>query len=89
MILADIAKVIRDEDIPLIINASLDILEQTGVQVENDELLGIFSDNGAIIDHNIQRARFPKKMVEQALESSEKKCWHPLRPSVTASVGIY
>ena len=89
MILTDIAKVIRDEDIPMILNAAMEILERTGVQVENHELLRVFADNGALVDIKNQRVRFPQKMVENVIESSQKVPWDVIRPNVTAFAGVY
>ena len=89
MILADIAKVLRDSDVPVIINASLDILERTGVQVENDQLLEMLGDNGAIIDKYGKRARFPKPMTEQMLASSKRMPRESIRPSFSAFASVY
>ena len=89
MILSDIAKVIRDDDIPSIIDASIAILEKTGVKIEHDGLLSKLAEHGAIITREEMRVRFPKQMTEDFLAASDKVSWHPIRPKVTAHAGIY
>ena len=89
MILSGIAKVLSDDGVDKVIDAAVTILEKTGVQVENNKLLDILSSNGAVVDKNAQRARFPRKITEEFLNSSEKTYRSEIRPSITAHVGIY
>jgi len=51
--------------------ASLEILQRTGVQVEEPQALALFKEHGADIDGN--RVRIPEQLINQALESSLKK----------------
>ena len=90
MIIPGIAKVMNDNDVDAVIDAAISILEKTGVQVENSFLLDILSSNGAVVDKNNQRARFPRKVTENMLETSEKFSKPAdIHPSITSHVGIY
>jgi len=50
--------------------ATLEVLERTGVFVEDDEPLDIFSDGGCIIDPDKRIVRFPSHVVEEAIHSA-------------------
>jgi trimethylamine---corrinoid protein Co-methyltransferase len=52
-------------------NASLEILERTGVRLFNDEALALVSKAGAKIAEG-NRVRFPARLIEQALSSVPK-----------------
>jgi trimethylamine--corrinoid protein Co-methyltransferase len=55
------------EDIHL---ATLDVLEHTGVFVEDDEPLDIYSDGGCTVDRENHIVRIPPHVVEEAIRSA-------------------
>ena len=60
-------KVATQEQLERLHNASLRILERTGIEVHLDEARDLLKSAGALIDG--LRVRFPKEMVEQAIDS--------------------
>jgi trimethylamine---corrinoid protein Co-methyltransferase len=50
--------------------ASLEVLERTGVFVEDDEALDIFKDGGCTVDRDKRIVRIPPTIVEDAIDSS-------------------
>jgi trimethylamine---corrinoid protein Co-methyltransferase len=53
--------------------ASLEILERTGVWVEADDALDIFSDGGCVVDRETRVVRIPPYLVEDAIRSAPPK----------------
>ena len=53
--------------------ATLEILERTGVFVEDDEALDIFKDGGCRIDRETRMVRIPPHVVEDAIASSPSR----------------
>jgi trimethylamine--corrinoid protein Co-methyltransferase len=58
---------LSESDIKRIHEASLDVLEQTGIEVLPSEARQIFAQAGAIVDENTNRVCIPRAMVEDAL----------------------
>jgi len=54
-------------DLDAIHAETLNVLEQTGVFVEDDEALDIFADGGASIDRETGLVRLPGEVVEAAI----------------------
>jgi trimethylamine--corrinoid protein Co-methyltransferase len=50
--------------------SSLEVLQQTGVFVEDDEALDIFSDGGCDVDRETRMVRIPPYVVEDAIRSA-------------------
>jgi trimethylamine---corrinoid protein Co-methyltransferase len=50
--------------------ASLEVLEQTGIQVENAEALDLFETNGAAVDRRSKRVKIPPYLVEESIRSA-------------------
>ncbi len=63
--------VLTEDDCKAIYSASLEVLERTGVMVENEEALFLLKDNGAYLKGNI--AHIPSYLVEQSLRYAPKK----------------
>lgn len=60
-----------DEDTIIdIYDAALRILESTGVEIDNSEVLELLHQNGAIIDFNKKRAKFPQDLVKKCVKSA-------------------
>ena len=53
--------------------ATLEVLERTGVFVEDDEALDIFKDGGCRIDRETRMVRVPPHVVEDAIRSSPSR----------------
>ena len=51
-------------------DATLEVLERTGVFVEDDEALAVFSDGGCEVDRETHVAKIPPEVVEQALHGA-------------------
>jgi trimethylamine--corrinoid protein Co-methyltransferase len=53
--------------------ATLEVLERTGIFVEDDEALDIFKDGGCRVDRETRVVRIPPHVVEDAIHSSPSK----------------
>jgi trimethylamine--corrinoid protein Co-methyltransferase len=62
--------VFTDDEIDDIHLGSLEVLQQTGVFVEDDEALDIFSDGGCDVDRETRMVRIPPYVVEDAIKSA-------------------
>ena len=49
---------------------SLEVLERTGVSVEADDALDIYSDGGCAVDRETRMVRIPPHLVEDAIRSA-------------------
>jgi trimethylamine--corrinoid protein Co-methyltransferase len=58
---------LSDADVARIHEASLTVLEKTGIQVEASEARDIFADAGATVDAENNRVYIPRAMVEDAI----------------------
>ena len=66
-------KPLYEQDILKIHNASLDVLEQVGIEVMPSECRDIFETAGAIIDKSRNRVFIPRAMVEDALGTARNE----------------
>ena len=62
-------KAFSDDELYTIHLATLEVLEQTGIEVLHDEALGIFDGGGCIVDKEKQLVKFPPYVVEDAIRS--------------------
>ena len=60
-------EVLSQGDIDAIHAETLEVLEQAGVFVEDDEALDLFSDGGAAVDRETRLVRIPGEVVEAAV----------------------
>jgi len=51
-------------------DASLNVLEKTGVVIEDEEILKIFSDSGCVVDIDNKLVKIPPAITENAIQSS-------------------
>ena len=65
--------VLTEKQIDRIHETSLAILEKVGVHVPHAEMLTMFSDSGATVDHETQRVRIPPDLVERSLKQAGKQ----------------
>ena len=63
-------QVLSDSEMGEIHEASLDVLEETGLMVESEELAAYLGNNGCLADSNTGIVRFPREIVEQAIKTS-------------------
>jgi trimethylamine--corrinoid protein Co-methyltransferase len=49
--------------------ATLNILENTGVQFQSEKALAIFADHGANVDHETQIVKIPRDLVQKAMST--------------------
>jgi trimethylamine---corrinoid protein Co-methyltransferase len=59
-----------DDEIRMIHRGTLVVLERTGIWVELDEALDIFSDGGCVVDRESHIVKIPPHVVEDAVASS-------------------
>ncbi len=67
------AKMLTDRQIRQIHETSLAILERVGVHIPHPEMLGMFADAGAKVDHDLQYVRIPPELVTRSLEQAGKE----------------
>jgi len=67
-----VVKVLTDEQIDTIHQASLRILERVGVIIPHDELLARFADRGATVDNTEKRVKIPPELVMNSLQQAGK-----------------
>ena len=65
-------KVLSDHEINQIHEASIDILENTGVRIYSKKVLDLLNDKGAIVDYDKKLAKLPQRLVEACLKSVPK-----------------
>jgi trimethylamine--corrinoid protein Co-methyltransferase len=58
-------KVLSDEEIVQIHEASIDILENTGVLVYSKQVLDLLDAKGAVVDYDKRLAKFPRKNARE------------------------
>lgn len=56
---------IKDEHIEPLADGVMDVLEKVGVMVQNEEMLKILDQAGAVVDYQSERVKFPRKMVQE------------------------
>ncbi len=79
---------LSDDDVKNIHQAALQILEQVGLWLPNQEVLEILEGAGGTIDHEKQVAKYPAAMVEKAIQQFPGRfTWHARNPDNTIEVG--
>lgn len=63
-------QVFSDDDIKAIHNATLDVLQNSGIKVLSQEAREIFAAGGAIIDQETSIVKIPPQMVEDAIQNA-------------------
>jgi len=67
--------VFTDSDLDDIHLATLEVLERTGIEVEDDEPLDILADGGCTVDRDTHFVRIPPHIVEDAIRSCPSKVY--------------
>jgi len=65
--------VLTDEEVNKIHAGTLDLLDQTGVFVEDEEALDCFESGGARVDRESKMVQIPPRLVEEAIRSAPSK----------------
>jgi len=68
---------------------ALRILDEIGVAVESEAILGRLAAFGGRVDRSAQRVTFPPPLVERFIADSEKFDWQAAAPSVGGHAGVY
>ena len=63
---------LSQEEIEAIHNASLRVLEKTGIKVMSETALDVLKKGGAKVDYGTNHATLPRQLVEEALEMAPK-----------------
>jgi trimethylamine--corrinoid protein Co-methyltransferase len=82
-------EVLTTAEIELIHHSALRILNEMGMEIQNEELLKVLADFGLQVDFQEDRVRFPGKIVERFLSEVEKYDWENHVPRVGGSAGLY
>jgi trimethylamine--corrinoid protein Co-methyltransferase len=61
--------ILRNEDLEALHEATLDLMEDYGLQIHGEEALEIYSAAGCDVDRSIDRVRFPRNLVNDSIES--------------------
>jgi trimethylamine---corrinoid protein Co-methyltransferase len=61
------------EDLEMIHDATLEVLEYTGLYVQSNDAIAIYEGGGCIVDRKKQIVKIPAHIVEDAIQSSPKK----------------
>ncbi len=79
---------LTDEGISRIHETSLDILSEVGIQVDYEEALDLLADHGADVDREDNLIRFPRTLVEDAIDDApESFTLHARNPDQSVTIG--
>jgi trimethylamine--corrinoid protein Co-methyltransferase len=67
------SRILNDDQISRIHQASLEILQRVGVTVPHDQILSRFADAGAEVDRESERVRIPVNLVDKSLQQAGKE----------------
>jgi trimethylamine---corrinoid protein Co-methyltransferase len=81
--------VLSEAEVRRIHAAALRVLDETGMWIENDDLLRHLEGAGGRVDYASQRVRFDPALVERFIADSDKVDWSTIVPSASASSGVF
>ncbi len=76
-------------EVETIHRSALRILDEVGMEIQNERLLKALADFGLRVDFAAQRVRFPPALVERFLAEAERYDWENTPPQVGGSAGVY
>jgi trimethylamine--corrinoid protein Co-methyltransferase len=76
-------------EIDLIHRSALRILDEMGMEVQNQRLLRALAGFGLPVDLEAERVRFPRHVVERFYGEAAGCDWENIVPRVSASAGVY
>ena len=62
-------RILSSEDMQRVHNASLEILERTGIRLDHQKAREMLQEAGARVDHETKTVKFPPELVEKSLNS--------------------
>ncbi|NOX34815.1 MAG: hypothetical protein GXP56_13975 [Deltaproteobacteria bacterium] len=65
--------ILTDDELEEIHYGTLEVLNETGVFIEDENALDSFEDGGAVVDRNTRNVKIPPYMVEDAIRSAPPK----------------
>ena len=77
------------QEMTLIHQGALRILDEMGMEVQNQRLLQALAGVGAQVDGQAQRARFPPPLVERFVADAARTHWESVTPRVSGGAGVY
>jgi trimethylamine--corrinoid protein Co-methyltransferase len=81
--------VMSNVEVETIHRSALRILDEVGLEIQNQKLLKVFADFGLKVDFAAERVRFPQALVEQFLVEADKYDWEKHLPRVGGTAGVY
>ena len=63
---------ISEDEIERIHAATINVLEETGIKIENKWALDLLNKNGCIVDFDSMIARFPQELIEECIKTTPK-----------------
>lgn len=82
-------QVLSDHEMQLIHKSAIRILEEAGMEIQNERLLQRLADFGLSVDPRIERVRFPQSIIDRWLSECEKYDWDNHIPQVYSQAGVY
>ena len=76
-------------EVETIHRSALRILDEVGMEIQNERLLRVMADFGLRVDFTAQRVRFPPALVERFLAEADRYDWENAVPRVGGSAGVY
>jgi hypothetical protein len=77
------------QETTLIHQGALRILDDMGMEVQNQRLLQALAEIGAHVDRQAQRARFAPPLVESFVADAARTQWEGVTPRVSGAAGVY
>lgn len=76
--ISNLFRVLSNEKIEKIFSGAIYVLEKTGVYVEDEKALRVFSDGGAEVDFQSRKVRIPEHLVKDSIKKTpcEIKLWY-------------
>jgi trimethylamine:corrinoid methyltransferase-like protein len=65
-------QIVEDQQLDQLQSATLEILEQVGIHCPSEKALKIYSEHGAVVDHQRQLVKFPRTVVLDAMSHAPR-----------------
>jgi trimethylamine--corrinoid protein Co-methyltransferase len=82
-------QVMSDAEVGRVHRGALRILDEMGMEVQNEQLLRALREAGLPVDLDAQRVRFPSRFVEAYIGDVPKVDWDAAEPRVSGSAGVF
>ncbi len=81
--------VLTEKEVYLIHTSAMRILQEVGMQIQNEPLLQRLADFGLRVDLQAERVYFSQAVVDRWLEACDKYDWDSHIPTVSSQAGVY